>query len=111
MILAVMACLGLSGQRAYASMLAVVADTEKSKEATFAGKTVQEWTGLLKATDPRMRLQAALAVGEAGDEARPAVKALTGALKDTYVAVRIAAAKTLSGLGPHAAPAVPNLAV
>ncbi len=84
---------------------------EKEKPPIYRGKTVKEWIGGLRGPDPRIRLEAALALGEAGIDAEPAVKALAGALKDPFPQIRVAAANALAGLGAEAAPAVPNLAL
>src|SRR5262249_38557105 len=79
-------------------------------EPTYRGKTVAAWKAILKKGDPRQRLTAVLALGEAGRDALPALPELTAVLKDPQVLVRRAAAQTLAGLGADAAPAVPALA-
>jgi len=90
--------------------LTTVAVAAQDEEATYRGKTVAAWKAILKKGDPRQRLTAVLALGEAGREAVPALPELTAALKDSQVLVRRAAAQTLAGLGTDGAPAVPALA-
>jgi HEAT repeat protein len=82
----------------------------QDEEPTYRGKTVAAWKAILKKGDPRQRLTAVLALGEAGREAVPALPELAAVLKDPQVLVRRAAAQTLAGLGTDAAPAVPALA-
>src|SRR5262245_15663723 len=58
------------------------------------GKPVKEWAEALKHKDPRVRLAAALALRDAGQEAEAAVKPLAEALQDPTVLVRRLAAQT-----------------
>src|SRR5438093_350047 len=83
----------------------------QEKEPEYRGKMVKQWIVLLKSPNAQVRYTAALALGEAGAEATPAVKALAAAMKDSHPAVRRAVAQTLSGLGGEAAAAAPALAV
>jgi HEAT repeat protein len=92
-------------------LLAASTVLAQDEEPTYRGKTVAAWKAILKKGDPRQRLTAVLALGEAGREAVPALPELTAVLKDSQVLVRRAAAQTLAGLGTDAAPAVPALAL
>lgn len=76
-----------------------------AQDTLYQGKTVKQWTELLKSMEPRTRLNAVAALQEAGAEAAPAVGALAKLLKDTYPNIRRGAAQTLAGLGEAAAPA------
>src|SRR5262245_48994380 len=80
-----------------------------AQEEKYQGKTIKEWTAALKNSDPRLRLQAVIALGEAGMEATPAIDGLAKLLKDAYPLVRRASANVLASLGESAAPAVPAL--
>lgn len=84
-----------------------LADSPASaQEQTYQGRTVKEWRVALKNADPRVRVIAALALGEAGGDAAPAIPELAYSLQDANLFVRRAAAKTLYGLGADAGPAV-----
>jgi HEAT repeat protein len=65
--------------------------------------------GELKSPDKETRVQAAIALAGAGENAAPAVSALTEALKDNAPDVRRLAAYALGEIGPKAAPAIPAL--
>jgi HEAT repeat protein len=94
------------------AILTLLASTARAQddEPTYRGKTVAAWKAILKKGDPRQRLTAVLALGEAGRDAVPALPELTAVLKDSQVLVRRAAAQTLAGLGTDAAPAAAALA-
>jgi HEAT repeat protein len=58
---------------------------------------------------PALRYWAALALGELGDKAKPAVAALTAALKDDQPVTRREVLVALARIGPDAAAAVPAI--
>lgn len=74
------------------------------------GAAVPSLTAALQSTDPRVRTQAAWALGRIGPEAQPAVPALAKALQDPIESVRLSAAVTLGLVGPGARPAFQALA-
>jgi HEAT repeat protein len=75
------------------------------KEAVAALLTVLQD----KASPPAARKAAAVALGNRGADAKPAVPGLAAALKDADEAVRWSATEALGRVGPEAAAAVPAL--
>jgi len=63
----------------------------------------------LKDENPKVRRQAARALGQMGPAAEPAVPELTAAVEDESPEVRDAAVQALGKIGPAAAPAIPEL--
>ncbi len=80
--------------------------TSPAKEPAYQGKTLGHWTMAAKSKKPAVRVKAAMALGNIGPTAVPA---LTGLLKDEDSAVRSMAAGELGFIGPQACAAVPIL--
>jgi hypothetical protein len=71
-------------------------------EPTFEEKMLGQWTAQAKDHDPRLRGQAAQALGKMGADAKAAPPILTEMLRDPVIDVRLAAAETLGKMGPPA---------
>jgi HEAT repeat protein len=72
----------------------------------FAKDGVPVLIEVFRIGQPRLRHEAASAIGEFGAEAKAAVPCLIDALKDKDEIVRISAAHTLGSIGPDARPAL-----
>jgi HEAT repeat protein len=85
------------------------AQSQKSTEPEFNGRTLSAWVADLKADAPYTRNTAAYAIGGFGPAAQPAVPALIEALQDPEPSVRFPVCIALREIGPGAKDAVPAL--
>jgi WD40 repeat protein/HEAT repeat protein len=107
-----LACLARQAGARQHSIPAKAKDRDKSgmrAAPLFQGKTVQEWTDLLKDEDETVRLRAAKTLGRLGTAGEKAIQALTKTIKDKDAQVRVAAIIALELHGPAAKTAVPEL--
>jgi hypothetical protein len=63
-------------------LLAVMSAGCSREEAAVGGKTAADWAPALRAKDPKVRREAALALANFGADAKSAVRELADALKD-----------------------------
>jgi hypothetical protein len=82
------------------------ASTSQSKEPSYSGKALAQWTVAAQAEDVGSRRQAAAALGELGTAAIPALVKL---LKDQNAGVRVNAASALGDMSPEATTAIAAL--
>src|SRR5436853_416173 len=78
-------------------------------DADIAGKPLGQWRQALKDPSPKIRREAAVALGKAGTQSKGAVPDLAAALKDSDDGVRIQSANALWSISADAAGAVPEL--
>lgn len=78
-------------------------------QATWDGRTLNEWIKDLSALAPYTRHSAAYAIAEFGPKAKPAVPALVKNLEDEQATVRYSSALALGAIGPAAKDAVEPL--
>lgn len=94
------------------SPLTLIADQPgkpASPGALYYGKSLSEWTGGLKHSDPEVRAQVAQVLGRIGLKDKEIVQSLIGVLQDDNVKVRHAAVHALEQIGGTAGTAIPDL--
>src|SRR5438270_11030202 len=79
------------------------------KEAEHNGQTISHWRHALQDPNPKVRIEAANAIGTLGGQAKSAVPELIAAIQDKHDAVRVKAATALWSISQDAKEAVPAL--
>ena len=90
-------------------LLTVACSACTAREPVYQGKSLPDWIEGLQAPDPRLRSEAARALGDMGAAASAGVPSLTKALRDQQPSVRVAAAEALGRIGAESRSAIPAL--